>query len=503
MSNVDLLNARRHRRNRVMTVSILASLSIVTVGTVFLLLGNIDSIFHIAKPTKKIVTQPQKIFPLAQPQPRENTHTEPVQSEPKFAAHTPIENSPEDHEKFLQAAKRFSNEIKVKASAFPTLIASERYNNLVAITELQLVTLSNQARYKEALAILTAASNNLDAWMLADLERYQKLLFEAETAWQGKQLTELTRIIATAKTLHAGHKELFEHYALLMADWPMVRSAFQRAEKARAENKPTAEQKALQVISQKTHDITGLKKRIAAVTLLLRQQKIDELLRSIAQALAARDIAATRSALKSLSALAPKTPEIQNLNTDLMALEEGIRFDKVIKKMDQLAAADNWNAANQLAVANRGQFHNYEKFQRRADFIKKVNDLITFIVAFLNEPEKLMTRSSQQQAETILDTSEATQSFSPSLTNLIDKLAITLSTYTEPLNIMVLSDSYTFVEVKSIGQVGAVRQKTIKLPPGDYVLLGKREGYVTVRVPLKLRPGDSGKKITVMAHEKI
>jgi hypothetical protein len=54
-----------------------------------------------------------------------------------------------------------------------------------------------------------------------------------------------------------------------------------------------------------------------------------------------------------------------------------------------------------------------------------------------------------------------------------------------------------------VGQVGAVAQKTIQLLPGDYIFEGKRKGFVTIRVPVALRPGDSGKRISVVANEQI
>ena len=66
-----------------------------------------------------------------------------------------------------------------------------------------------------------------------------------------------------------------------------------------------------------------------------------------------------------------------------------------------------------------------------------------------------------------------------------------------------VSDNLTFVEVKSVGQVGTVARKAIQLLPGNYIFVGKRKGYVTIQVPVALRPGDSGKEISVIAHEQI
>ena len=89
------------------------------------------------------------------------------------------------------------------------------------------------------------------------------------------------------------------------------------------------------------------------------------------------------------------------------------------------------------------------------------------------------------------------------MTKLSAALNERLTSYTTPLDIIVVSDNLTFVEVKSIGQVGMVAQKTIQLLPGDYVFVGKRKGYVTIQVPVALRPGDTGKEISVIAHEQI
>ena len=113
-------------------------------------------------------------------------------------------------------------------------------------------------------------------------------------------------------------------------------------------------------------------------------------------------------------------------------------------------------------------------------------------------------RASRQKlaAELIADAA-TTQSFSPTLTRQRAALEAMLQDYTTPLEIIVLSDTHTFVEVKSVGQVGAVAEKTIQLLPGDYIFEGKRKGFVTIRVPVALRPGDSGKRISVIADEQI
>lgn len=505
MSNADLLRAQLHRRNRIMGAVMLAGVAVIAIGLGVVLFSTNPA------PPDPALGEPVGQHTTSQPQPApapippsQQPSSVPNPALSAALPAIPADGSvPEDQQKFLRAVQRFAEDTKAKVDAFPDLLASARYDDLIAETEAQLVTLSGQARYQDALAHLATATATIEAWMLADLDRFQNLLGEAERAWRDKRLTALDGIIATAKTLYTDQPQPLDHYRALRGDWPVVKSALQRADKARAENNPAAEQTALQDIRPMTHDIAGLDKRIAAVSVRLHRQRVDQLLNHIATQLAARDAAAAQTALKELVTLDPKTLEIPKLRADLVALEEGIAFDAVMQKMDQLAAADNWSAAQQLAAASRQKFGSYERFQQRADFIDKVHGLITASTALLDAPDQLISISAQHRADTIRTTSQTAQSFSPTLAGLVSALDTVLASYKTPLEIIVLSDSQTFVEVKSVGQVGAVDQKTIQLLPGDYIFEGKRKGYVTARVPVKLRPGDSGIKISVIADEQI
>jgi hypothetical protein len=289
----------------------------------------------------------------------------------------------------------------------------------------------------------------------------------------------------------------------LAADWPAVSAALQRANKAQVENKPADEQKALQEIATLRHDIAGLNDRITAVGQRLHQQRVDQLLNQIAQALTKGDAGVAGKALRQLRSLDPKTPEIPKLQADLAQLEEDIAFAIAMRAMDQFAAADKWAEAYEVATASQKQFQNYEKFQQRANFIGRVHNLISSSAKMLAAPDLLIRSSTQKLAAELIADAATTQSFSPTLTRQRAALEAMLQDYTTPLEIIVLSDTHTFVEVKSVGQVGAVVEKTIQLLPGDYIFEGKRKGFVTIRVPVALRPGDSGKRISVVANEQI
>ena len=492
MSNSDLLIAQLQRRNRIIFGSMIGGIAVLALVLGFFLLtiptntppvpaSNSDSSDTEASDTKSAATNPP-----------DNADLPPT-----------VEASPEDKQNFLAAVENFNTDIKAKMAAYPALAATPAYLDLISQLEADMVSLTGQNRYKDATSLLANTAMTVNSWMAAELDKFQQLIGDADTAWQNKTLTQLAGILARASAIYTGHPAPLDHYRGLAADWPAVSAALQRANKAQVENKPADELKALQEIATLRHDIAGLNDRITAVGQRLHQQRVDQLLNQIAQALTKGDAGVAGKALRQLRSLDPKTPEIPKLQADLAQLEEDIAFAMAMRAMDQFAAADKWAEAYEVATANQKQFQNYEKFQQRANFVGRVHNLISSSAKMLAAPDLLIRSSTQKLAAELIADAATTQSFSPTLTRQRAALEAMLQDYTTPLEIIVLSDTHTFVEVKSVGQVGSVAEKTIQLLPGDYVFEGKRKGFVTIRVPVALRPGDSGKRISVVANEQI
>jgi len=492
MSNSDLLIAQLQRRNRIIFGSMIGGIAVLALVLGFFLLtiptntppvpaSNSDSSDTEASDTKSAATNPP-----------DNADLPPT-----------VEASPEDKQNFLAAVENFNTDIKAKMAAYPALAATPAYLDLISQLEADMVSLTGQNRYKDATSLLANTAMTVNSWMAAELDKFQQLIGDADTAWQNKTLTQLAGILARASAIYTGHPAPLDHYRGLAADWPAVSAALQRANKAQVENKPADELKALQEIVTLRHDIAGLNDRITAVGQRLHQQRVDQLLNQTAQALTKGDAGVAGKALRQLRSLDPQTPEIPKLQADLAQLEEDIAFAVAMRAMDQFAAADKWAEAYEVAAANQKQFQNYEKFQQRANFVGRVHNLISSSAKMLAAPDLLIRSSTQKLAAELIADAATTQSFSPTLTRQRAALEAMLQDYTTPLEIIVLSDTHTFVEVKSVGQVGSVAEKTIQLLPGDYVFEGKRKGFVTIRVPVALRPGDSGKRISVIADEQI
>ena len=507
MPNSDLLIAQLQRRNRIMLGGMLAGLAVIAIGFGLVMLEATTELRPAPPTDAKPSAAPTKNAPTS----TTSADSEQVVSQstadladPTIAADpTTSAELAEDKKRFLAAVQDFNSDIKTKVALFPELAASSDHLQIINQLEADLVSLTGQNRYKDATTTLASTATKLETMMGAELDKFDQLIGEAETSWQKKELAHLAGILAKAGLIYQGNPDALTHFQTLADDWPAVSAALQRADTAHIENNPADEQKALQIITGLQHDIAGLDDRLAAVGTRLHQQRVDDLLGRIATALAADDASTARKALSKLRTLDPNTPEISKLGADLAQLEEQIAFQTTMRAMDQFAADDNWAAAQKLASRHRQDFATYQRFQQRADFIGRVHQLITSMTQLLGSPDDLIKPSTKKLATGLITDAKSALAFSPTLTKLSAALNERLTSYTTPLDIIVVSDNVTFVEVKSVGQVGTVAQKTIQLLPGDYVFIGKRKGYVTIQVSVALRPGDSGKEISVIAHEQI
>ena len=247
MSNSDLLIAQLQRRNRIIFGSMMGGIAVIVIVLGFFLLtiptntppvpaSNSDSSDTEASDTKSAATNPP-----------DNADLPPT-----------VEASPEDKQNFLAAVENFNTGIKAKMAAYPALAATPAYLDLISQLEADMVSLTGQNRYKDATSLLANTAMTVNSWMAAELDKFQQLIGDADTAWQNKTLTQLAGILARASAIYTGHPAPLDHYRGLAADWPAVSAALQRANKAQVENKPADELKALQEIVTLRHDIAGL-----------------------------------------------------------------------------------------------------------------------------------------------------------------------------------------------------------------------------------------------------
>jgi len=193
-------------------------------------------------------------------------------------------------------------------------------------------------------------------------------------------------------------------------------------------------------------------------------------------------------------------------------LEEADRVfrqaSKIKPKSEEVASAlaqvetEKTNRAIARDLANAKQFEESEQWQKAVglyDNILKQHPSIAEVKAaripasirariddrfqaVISKPLKLGNFDSYRGAARLLDDMKSIQQPGPKLSQQITQLSETMQRSQTPVQITLLSDNETNVEIFRIGQFGALTEKTLQLTPGHYVAAGNRNGYRDVQI---------------------
>jgi hypothetical protein len=119
------------------------------------------------------------------------------------------------------------------------------------------------------------------------------------------------------------------------------------------------------------------------------------------------------------------------------------------------------------------------------------------------EPGKLASDSARRAADTLIASASAIPDPGPRLSGQIGAARRTLAAMRTEMPVQLRSDGKTDVIVFRVGSLGSFAERSLSLLPGDYVAVGRRDGFRDVRVEFSLRPGQSTAPVVVQCGQKI
>jgi serine/threonine protein kinase/tetratricopeptide (TPR) repeat protein len=122
---------------------------------------------------------------------------------------------------------------------------------------------------------------------------------------------------------------------------------------------------------------------------------------------------------------------------------------------------------------------------------------------YLDDPEKLYAGKGREQAARIVEALAAVQEVGPKTKRLHDDLAEQVRLADTPVRVVLQSDERTTVEVYRVKQCGTFSTMALELRPGDYTVVGFRNGYKDVRLTLRVRPGNETMTLRVACTEPL
>ncbi len=91
----------------------------------------------------------------------------------------------------------------------------------------------------------------------------------------------------------------------------------------------------------------------------------------------------------------------------------------------------------------------------------------------------------------------------PRLTAQLSKLDELIAGFDVDTRVQITSDNSTRVSIPRVGELGVFDSRELLLRPGNYTVIGTRDGYRDVRRELKIEPGQRSAALSVQCTERI
>ncbi|MEX1035516.1 MAG: hypothetical protein WDZ54_06130 [Sneathiella sp.] len=284
---------------------------------------------------------------------------------------------------------------------------------------------------------------------------------------------------------------------------PEILELIKLAAVAHTENNLEEEKRISEMIVERDPNRIFYRERITEIGTLLTERRFEQ---SIVRGLDANrvgNLTGLQTAHDEAKAIFPGREETKILAGMVAALKRKITFDNFIQKAGIAMQADDWNGALQGYENASAIFPNSKEVQDGLDMSRTILAHKKRIAGLMARPERLSNDSVKADALQAVGNAEVLGAISESLKLETEMLQKAVERWNQQIDILIVSDQFTFVSVKGVGKIGKVVSYKIQLKPGSYVLEGKREGFKTKLVPITVEPDDTTVEVEVITDERI
>ena len=163
--------------------------------------------------------------------------------------------------------------------------------------------------------------------------------------------------------------------------------------------------------------------------------------------------------------------QLDRLTTALVAAQQSESWQKTLDLAEQMLQLD---ADNGLALAARKNAQQQKELQQR-------------LAGIIAHPERLAEDTVLAEAEKILAAARAVAKPGPKLQEQIAQAGKIVTQAVIPVTVTLRSDGATEVTIYHVGRLGQFAEKTVRLRPGRYTVVGIRPGFRDVRRQILVR----------------
>lgn len=335
------------------------------------------------------------------------------------------------------------------------------------------------ALYDEAMSAGAAALRNedqasaIEAYGLAVQLRPDDAQAQASLA-RARQLDEVLSLMTEGRRAQdrgelAAARNAFSAALDIDAQWQPAREALARIDRQQADQAFSA----------------VLSRGYAA----LAEERFRDAIAAFEEALARRGDAADAREGLAQAVQGQRLQQIRLAQVRAIAFERQERWEEALAQYQAALEIDET-----LGFAREGR----ARSQARASLDAKLE-------ALLATPARLFDDRVLSEAQTLV--AEARDTFAneggQKLQAQVQQLETMLALATQPIDVELRSDGLTEVRVFRVGEIGRFERMTLQLRPGDYTIIGSRDGFRDVRATLSLRPGRTPEPVTIICTDRI
>ena len=134
---------------------------------------------------------------------------------------------------------------------------------------------------------------------------------------------------------------------------------------------------------------------------------------------------------------------------------------------------------------------------------KEILRLQSVLAQYEKSPYRLTDNSVLNEAKKILEYASHFSEHSSRLRKKINKLNEIIATFNQLISVKVTSDNMTDIQVRGIGRLGRIHNKTIELKPGYYTFEGTRNGFKSKLLQVLIPYNKSNYSVRIICDEPI
>ena len=251
------------------------------------------------------------------------------------------------------------------------------------------------------------------------------------------------------------------------------------------------------IVSQQTPE-TSTPKKISNTPHSEPNQAFNRLMTTAHAHVEAEQWLSAQTALARALKLAPASAAAQELNADVLQKLEQREFQKAVDTFTVLMQQERWAEAKSITGKLPSGHPDLTAAVQRAASLDQVEREIDRLFANLAQLGRPSARATINRIRRDADNFDVGARIAEKLARLTTEQRV----WTTPVGLNLISDGKTTIILRPGKNLGKFREMRFEVTPGDYELIGRREGYREIRRSLSLKPNDPTHNIEIRALER-